>query len=38
VFGAAATVPRHADREAARADIERALRDVTEIADRLVGA
>jgi lysophospholipid acyltransferase (LPLAT)-like uncharacterized protein len=38
VFGAAATVARHADREAARADVERALRDVTDRADRLVGA
>jgi lysophospholipid acyltransferase (LPLAT)-like uncharacterized protein len=38
VFGAAATVPRHADREVAREDVERALRDVTDMADRLVGA
>jgi lysophospholipid acyltransferase (LPLAT)-like uncharacterized protein len=38
VFGKAATVPRGADRELARADLERALREVTETADRLVGA
>jgi lysophospholipid acyltransferase (LPLAT)-like uncharacterized protein len=38
VFGAAATVPRGADREAARADVERALREVTATADRMVGA
>jgi lysophospholipid acyltransferase (LPLAT)-like uncharacterized protein len=38
VFGAAATVPRDADRETARAGVERALREVTEAADRLVGA
>jgi lysophospholipid acyltransferase (LPLAT)-like uncharacterized protein len=38
VFGKLATVARGADREAARADVERALRDVTETADRLVGA
>jgi lysophospholipid acyltransferase (LPLAT)-like uncharacterized protein len=38
VFGKAATVPRRADRETARADLERALREVTETADRLVGA
>ena len=38
VFGAAATVARGADREQARADLERALRGVTETADRLVGA
>jgi lysophospholipid acyltransferase (LPLAT)-like uncharacterized protein len=38
VFGKAATVPRGADRETARADLERALREVTETADRLVGA
>jgi hypothetical protein len=38
VFGKVATVPRHADRETARADVERMLREVTETADRLVGA
>ena len=38
VFGKAATVPRDADREHARADLERALCEVTEAADRLVGA
>jgi lysophospholipid acyltransferase (LPLAT)-like uncharacterized protein len=38
VFGAASIVPRGADRERARVDLERALRDVTEAADRLVGA
>jgi lysophospholipid acyltransferase (LPLAT)-like uncharacterized protein len=38
VFGAAATVPRGADREAARADVERALCEVTAAADRMVGA
>jgi lysophospholipid acyltransferase (LPLAT)-like uncharacterized protein len=38
VFGKATTVPRDADRETARADLERALREVTETADRLVGA
>jgi lysophospholipid acyltransferase (LPLAT)-like uncharacterized protein len=38
VFGKAATVARDADRETARADLERALREVTETADRLVGA
>lgn len=38
VFGKAATVPRGADRETARADVERALREVTEAADRMVGA
>ena len=37
VFGKAVTVARDADREAARADLERALREVTETADRLVG-
>jgi hypothetical protein len=37
VFGKAVTVGRDADRETARADLERALRDVTETADRLVG-
>jgi lysophospholipid acyltransferase (LPLAT)-like uncharacterized protein len=36
VFGKAATVARDADRETARADLERALREVTETADRLV--
>ncbi|HEU4369193.1 MAG TPA: lysophospholipid acyltransferase family protein [Methylomirabilota bacterium] len=38
VLGKAVTVARHADREAARAELERALREVTETADRLVGA
>jgi len=38
VFGKAATVPRGADRETARADLERALREATATADRLVGA
>jgi lysophospholipid acyltransferase (LPLAT)-like uncharacterized protein len=38
VFGKAITVARDADRETARADLERALREVTETADRLVGA
>jgi len=38
VFGAAAQVPREADREAARADLERTLHEVTARADRLVGA
>ena len=38
VFGKPATVPRGADRETARTDLERALREVTETADRLVGA
>jgi hypothetical protein len=38
VFGKPATVSRGADRETARADLERALREVTETADRLVGA
>jgi lysophospholipid acyltransferase (LPLAT)-like uncharacterized protein len=38
VCGAAARVPRGADREQARVDLERALREVTETADRLVGA
>ncbi|HEX9821707.1 MAG TPA: lysophospholipid acyltransferase family protein [Methylomirabilota bacterium] len=38
VFGKAVTLARDADREAARADLERALREVTETADRLVGA
>jgi len=31
-------VPRGAEREPARADLERALREATETADRLVGA
>jgi len=38
VFGAAALVSREADRETVRADLERALQDVTARADRLVGA
>jgi lysophospholipid acyltransferase (LPLAT)-like uncharacterized protein len=38
VFGKAASVPRGADRETARTDLERALREATETADRLVGA
>jgi len=38
VFGKVATVPRGADRETARADVERALREATESADRMVGA
>jgi lysophospholipid acyltransferase (LPLAT)-like uncharacterized protein len=38
VFGAAAMVPREADRETARVDLERTLLEVTERADRLVGA
>ncbi len=38
VFGTVATVPRGADRETARADLERALREATATADRLVGA
>jgi lysophospholipid acyltransferase (LPLAT)-like uncharacterized protein len=38
VFGAAAMVPREADRERARVDLERTLQEVTERADRLVGA
>jgi lysophospholipid acyltransferase (LPLAT)-like uncharacterized protein len=38
VFGKPATVPRGADRETVRTDLERALREVTETADRLVGA
>ncbi len=36
VFGAAAVVSRDADRETARVHVERALRDVTELADHLV--
>jgi lysophospholipid acyltransferase (LPLAT)-like uncharacterized protein len=38
VFGAAATVSRDVDRETARVHVERALHDVTELADRLVGS
>ena len=38
VFGAAAVVSREADRETARVDLERTLQEVTERADRLVGA
>jgi lysophospholipid acyltransferase (LPLAT)-like uncharacterized protein len=38
VFGKVATVPRGADRETVRADVERALREATETADRMVGA
>ena len=38
VFGKAATVSRDADREHARAELERALCEATEAADRLVGA
>jgi hypothetical protein len=38
VAGKAIGVPRDADRETARADLERALREATETADRLVGA
>jgi lysophospholipid acyltransferase (LPLAT)-like uncharacterized protein len=38
VFGAAAVVSREADRERARIDLERTLQEVTERADRLVGA
>jgi hypothetical protein len=38
VFGAPMTIARHADREAARADVERALLEVTAAADRLVDA
>ena len=38
VFGAAATVSRELDRETARVRVERALHEVTEMADRLVGA
>ena len=38
VFGKPAVVARDADRETARADLERTLREVTESADRLVGA
>jgi hypothetical protein len=38
VFGKPSRVARDADRETARADLERALVEVTESADRLVGA
>lgn len=38
VFGKPAAVTRDADRETARAHVESALREVTETADRLVGA
>jgi len=38
VFGQAVTVARDADRETSRASLEMALREVTETADRLVGA
>jgi lysophospholipid acyltransferase (LPLAT)-like uncharacterized protein len=38
VIGPLATVARDGDRERARADVERALREVTAAADRLVGA
>jgi lysophospholipid acyltransferase (LPLAT)-like uncharacterized protein len=38
VFGKAITVARHADRETTRSSLEAALREVTETADRLVGA
>jgi lysophospholipid acyltransferase (LPLAT)-like uncharacterized protein len=38
VFGPVATVARGGDREIARATVERALREVTAAADRLVGA
>ena len=38
VFGKPAVVPRDADRETARADLERTLAEVTESADRLVDA
>ena len=38
VFGPVATVARGGDREIARATVERALREVTAVADRLVGA
>jgi lysophospholipid acyltransferase (LPLAT)-like uncharacterized protein len=37
VFGPAAMVPREADRETARVNLERTLLEVTERADRLVG-
>ncbi len=38
VFGKPAVVARAADRESVRADLERVLHEVTESADRLVGA
>jgi len=38
VFGKPAGVPRDADRETARADLERVLAEVSEFADRLVDA
>lgn len=38
VFGKPVAVPREAERETARAELERALREVTESADRLVCA
>lgn len=38
VFGELAVIPRDGDRETARAAVERALREVTATADRLVGA
>jgi len=38
VFGKPSVIPRDAERETARADLERALREVTESADRLVSA
>lgn len=38
VFGAAATVARDADRERVRADVERALNEVTAAADRMVAS
>ena len=38
VFGKPVVIARAAEREAARADLERALREVTETADRLVAA
>jgi lysophospholipid acyltransferase (LPLAT)-like uncharacterized protein len=38
VLGKAVTVARDADRETTRASLEAALREVTETADRLVGA
>jgi len=38
VFGKPLSIARDAERESARADLERALREVTETADRLVAA
>jgi lysophospholipid acyltransferase (LPLAT)-like uncharacterized protein len=38
VFGKPLSIARGAERESARADLERALREVTETADRLVAA